>query len=100
MGSTVSLQDAQHVSDMIRQEATLAVLRRPRALRPEHRDGRIVQYREKAEELRAIAEDVILEKTRTTLLSLATTYEEMARMLERLPGDGHATAPAEARTVL
>lgn len=86
------MQDVQHVSDMIRQEATLAVLRRPRALRPEHRDGRIVQYREKAEELRAIAEDVILEKTRATLLSLASTYDNMARALEVLPRNGLAAS--------
>jgi hypothetical protein len=98
MGSTIGLQDAQHMSDMIRQESALAVLRRPRALRPEHRDGRIVQYREKAEELRAIAEDVILEKTRTTLLSLAGTYDNMARALEALPRNGIAAPDSMAHS--
>lgn len=101
MGTIVRLQDTRHIHDMIRQEGALAVLRRPRALRPKHRDGRIVQYREKAEELRAISEDVILEETKATLLSLANAYEEMARLLEGLPPIGHVTATGgEIRTAL
>ena len=100
MGSIIGLQDAQHVSDMIRQEAALAVLRRPRPLRPEHRDARIAQYREKAEELRAISEDVILEETRTTLLSLASTYDNMARALEALPRNGLAASDPVAHSAV
>jgi hypothetical protein len=98
MGSIISLQDAQHVSDMIRQEAALAVLRRPRAFRPEHRDGRILQYREKAEELRAISEDVILQETKASLLSLASTYDNMARALEALPRNGLAASDSVAHS--
>ena len=94
------MQDVQHVSDMIRQEAALAVLRRPRPLRPEHRDARIVQYREKAEELRAISEDVILEETKASLLSLASTYDNMARALEDLPRNGLAASDSVAHSAV
>ena len=69
---------------MIRQEPVLATLRRDRS-RPETRASRIVQFREKAEELRAVAEDVILMDTRHTLWRLAETYERMAQHLEDSP---------------
>ena len=67
---------------MIRQEPILAALRRPR--RPQARDpqARAAHYRDKAEELRAIAEDVILEQTRATLWRLAESYERMAAALQ------------------
>lgn len=94
------MHDAQRVHDMIRQEAALAVLRRPRTIRPQHRDARIAQYREKAEELRTISEDVILDETKATLLSLAKSYEEMACMLESLPRTGAAAAGDALRTVV
>jgi hypothetical protein len=100
MGSITGLQDAQHVHDMIRQESALAVLRRPRGLRPERRDARIAQYREKAEELRAISEEVILQETKSTLLSLANSYEELARMLEGVSCNGHTTGNAELQNVV
>ena len=40
-----------------------------------------MQFQHKAEELRAVAEDVILSETRLTLLKLAETYERMATTL-------------------
>ena len=94
------MHDAQHVHDMIRQEPMLAALRRPRALPLEGRTARIAQYRETVEELRSISEDVILEETRATLLSLASTYEEMARMLEGLPRNGPPVADAAIQTAV
>jgi hypothetical protein len=84
MGTIIQLDDARRVHDMIRQEPVLAALRHPRS-RPEDRQGRIVQFRQKAEELRTISDDVILPETRMTLLSLAQSYEHMARTLEDLP---------------
>jgi hypothetical protein len=56
-------------------------LRRDR-LKPGSRESRIAQFRAKADELRAIAEDVILAETRHTLWRLAETYEQMAHHLE------------------
>lgn len=100
MGTIIRLQDSRHVHDMIRQEAALAVLRRPRTIRPQQRDARIAQYREKAEELRAISEDVILDETKATLLSLANSYDEMARMLESLPRTSDTAAEDGLRTVV
>jgi hypothetical protein len=81
MGTIIPLEDARRVHDMIRQEPVLAALRHPRS-RPEDRQGRIVQFRQKAEELRTISDDVILPETRLTLLSLAQSYEHMAQVLE------------------
>lgn len=40
--------------------------------------SRITRYRERAEELRAIAEDLKRYSERETLYAIATTYEEMA----------------------
>jgi hypothetical protein len=84
MGIIIPLEDARRVHDMIRQEPVLAALRYPRP-RPEDRQGRIVQFRQKAEELRTISDDIILSETRSTLLSLAQSYEHMAHTLEDLP---------------
>ena len=43
------------------------------------------RYRQRAEELRAIAEQPLLdEKTRKTLINIAEDYERMARSRERL----------------
>ncbi|HEX4160350.1 MAG TPA: hypothetical protein VHY79_17930 [Rhizomicrobium sp.] len=39
-------------------------------------------YRLRAEELRVIAEEVLLRETSRTLLSLADSYEQMAGMVE------------------
>lgn len=77
----IHLQDIQ-LRDMIRQEPILAALRRPRTIVSKDRHTRAAQYREKAEELRAISEDVILDQTRLTLQRLAETYERMATALK------------------
>jgi hypothetical protein len=68
---------------MIRQEPVLASLRRP-AKRPADRRGRIAQFRSKAEELRTLSDDVILQQTRATLLRLADSYDRMACLLESI----------------
>jgi hypothetical protein len=100
MGDIVRLHDIGLAHDMIRQESVLAVLRRPRAVRLENRDVRIVQYRKKVEELRAISEDVILAQTRATLLTIADSYEAMARMLENLPRSGPTAADLAAQAAV
>ena len=71
----------ESVHDSIRQEPVLASLRRPPE-RPADRQGRIVQFRAKAEELRTLSNDVILQQTRATLLRLAENYDRMACLLE------------------
>ncbi|HTT82562.1 MAG TPA: hypothetical protein VMF67_03695 [Rhizomicrobium sp.] len=40
-------------------------------------------YRLRAEELRDIAEEVLLKETNRTLLSLAESYQQMAEMMEK-----------------
>ena len=70
---------------MIRQEPMLAALRRPRGPKATDRQARIAQYRDKADELRAIAEDVILDQTRATLCRLAESYERLAEALRLAP---------------
>lgn len=72
------MEDFRYVRDRIRQEPVLATLRRPQSLRAGARQDRIGQFENKAEELRAVAEDVILNETRLTLLKLADTYDRMA----------------------
>lgn len=44
--------------------------------------GRIRLYRERAEELRTIAEDLMVEENRRVLVRLSESYERMARGLE------------------
>lgn len=46
--------------------------------------ARARRYRQRAEELRSISEEVILKETRLTLLSLAESYEQMAATMERM----------------
>lgn len=46
------------------------------------RGTRARQFRDKAEELRVICDDVILEDTRQMFLRLAEAYERMAASLE------------------
>jgi hypothetical protein len=75
------VEDFQQVCDKIRQEPVLAALRGRPSVRAEDRRGRIAQFENKAEELRALAEDVILPDTRTTLLTLAENYQRMAATL-------------------
>jgi hypothetical protein len=76
------LDDFTTVHDMIRQEPVLATLRRPSGVRLVDRTARARQFRDKAEELRAICDDVILEDTRQTFLRLAESYDRMAASLE------------------
>lgn len=54
----------------------------------EDRQVRARRYRLRAEELRAISEEVMLKETCLTLLSLAESYEQMALTMERVPGGG------------
>ncbi|MBV8798309.1 MAG: hypothetical protein JO208_00640 [Alphaproteobacteria bacterium] len=72
-----------NIHDMIRQEPVLATLRRDRQ-RAITRQSRISHFQEKAEELRAVAEDVILSETKQMLWRLADNYERMARHLTEL----------------
>jgi hypothetical protein len=61
---------------------------------PNDRDFQSKHYRFRAEELRVIAEEVLLKETSRTLLSLADSYEQMAEMAERGLGSdavGNAT---------
>jgi hypothetical protein len=76
------LDDLTTVHAMIRQEPVLATLRRQPAPRLTDRTARARQFRDKAEELRAICDDVILEETRQMFLRLAETYDRMAASLE------------------
>jgi hypothetical protein len=49
---------------------------------PAQRKARAGHYRCRAEELRAIADDVMLMETQRTLLSLADSYDHMASILD------------------
>jgi hypothetical protein len=65
------------------------VRRRPAAQRgarvgPSDRMARARRYRQRAEELRSISEEVILKETCLTLLSLAESYDQMASVMERM----------------
>jgi len=77
------MDDFTTMHSMIRQEPVLAALRRPSSARLADRGARAGQFRDKAEELRAICDDVILEDTRRMFLRLAETYERMAESFER-----------------
>jgi hypothetical protein len=76
------VDDFATMHDRIRQEPVLAALRRPRSARIVDRAARAGQFRDKAEELRTICDDVILEETRQTFSRLAEAYERMAASLE------------------
>lgn len=76
------MDDFATIHSMIRQEPVLATLRRPSSARLEDRGARARQFRDKAGELRAICDDVILEDTRQMFLRLAESYERMAASLE------------------
>lgn len=58
--------------------------RRGRTVGGEDRMARARRYRQRAEELRAIAEEVILKETCLTLLSLAESYDQMASVMEKM----------------
>jgi len=58
---------------------------RPYAIVPFDRGSksyRVKRYRERAEELRAIAEDLLNNECQATLMRLANTYDEMALSAE------------------
>ena len=48
------------------------------------RIARARRYRQRAEELRAIADEVMLKETCLTLLSLAESYDQMASVMEKM----------------
>ena len=75
------LQDLLQDRDSLRQQQALSALR---ALpRGEDRDTKIKLCCTKAEELRTVAEEMVLHETRQTLLQLALSYERMAHSLAR-----------------
>lgn len=74
MGKVTRLDDVRRAR---RGEAPLSPL-------PEERQVRAQRYRLRAEELRAIAEEVMLKETCLTLVSLAESYDRMARTMERV----------------
>lgn len=78
----IGFQDSNLARDRIRQEPVLATLRLSRLSRLCDRQTRIRQFRERAEELRGICEDVILQDTKLMLQRLAETYDRMALSLE------------------
>jgi hypothetical protein len=45
---------------------------------------RVKRYRERAEELRAIAQDLLSDDCHTTLMQLAHTYDQMAAQAEMI----------------
>lgn len=49
--------------------------------------ARACHYRQRADELRAISEEVILKETSLTLLSLAESYDQMASVMEKMACD-------------
>ena len=49
-----------------------------------NRDARARRYRLRAEELRAISEEVMLRETCLTLLSLAQSYDQMAAAIANM----------------
>jgi hypothetical protein len=75
-------EDANLARDRIRQEGVLASMRLHRLSRLCDRQTRIRQFRDRAEELRTICEEMILHDTKLMLQRLADTYERMAHALE------------------
>jgi hypothetical protein len=49
--------------------------------------ARARRYRQRADELRAISEEVILKETCLTLLSLAESYDQMASVMQKMACD-------------
>lgn len=74
------------MNNVTRLEDVRRARRRPPELEPwgspPDRQARAQRYRRRAEELRAISEEVMLKETCLTLLSLAESYEQMARTME------------------
>jgi hypothetical protein len=84
MGTVTHLEDVLRARDTIREEQAVESLRRDPLADAGNRNERIHRYRQKAEELRTISEDVILYETKQTLLSLSCSYEYMADAVERM----------------
>jgi hypothetical protein len=74
MGKVTRLDEVRRARRGALSQASLPCERRARARR----------YRLRAEELRAISEEVMLKETCLTLVSLAESYEQMARAMERV----------------
>ena len=66
----------------MRQRQARESVRRAPSAAPKERQTRARQYRLKAEELREIADDVILFESKQTLVSLANSYEHLADTVE------------------
>lgn len=79
MDNITRLEDARRARD--------AAIGGETAERADPLEARVRRYRMRGQELRAIAEEVQLEETRLTLLSLAGSYERMATMLEGLAAE-------------
>lgn len=73
MGTIVRLNDVRW-----------ARARRRDLVRDSDRMARARRYRQRAEELRAISEEVMLKETCLTLLSLAESYDQMASVMETM----------------
>ena len=86
MGSIARLDDFRHgqPSAIAAMASALRRLRPPAA--PDERNERAQSYRHRAEELRAVAQDVILRDTELTLRNLADSYDRMALRLEENDG--------------
>lgn len=73
MGTVVRLNDVRR-----------AKARRRELARDSDRMARSRRYRQRAEELRTISEEVVLKETCLTLLSLAESYDQMASVMEKM----------------
>ena len=76
MGTVVRLDDVRRARQRRRTPAGC-----------EDQMARARRYRRRADELRAISEEVILKETCLTLLSLAESYDQMASVMEKLACD-------------
>lgn len=84
MGTVTRLEGMLRAREKIRDEEAALSLHRFLPVSPQSREMRISQFLAKAEELRTIAEDVLLSETRQTLLGLAQSYEYMAHALKTM----------------
>ena len=76
MGTVIRMEDVRR-----------ARAQRGPAASVEDRTARARRYRQRAEELRSISEEVILKETYLTLLSLAESYDQMASVMEGMACD-------------
>jgi hypothetical protein len=78
MGTVVRISDVRRAKAQRRAIAGI-----PDRMIPD-RMARARRYRQRAEELRSISEEVMLKETCLTLLSLAESYDQMASVMERM----------------